>query len=76
MQPWVKSVEFQRITAGGALDRVNMIHVQAIAELVNTSRDLLLVSREKESVSRYARTLSNWTRSLRLKEKNAEVGYT
>jgi hypothetical protein len=50
-----------------------MVHVQAIAELVNTSRDLLLVSREKRSVSRHARTLSNWTRSLRLKERTRKL---
>lgn len=34
------------IAAGGLLDRINVVHVQAIAELVDTSSDLLPVNRE------------------------------
>ena len=44
-----------------------MIHVQAIAELVDASSDLLVMIRDIDETRHHARTLSNWTRSLRLK---------
>ena len=45
--PKGKSVIYQSITVGGVLDRINVVHIQAIAELVNTSSNLLLVNRDK-----------------------------
>jgi hypothetical protein len=36
----------QSTTTGGLLDRINVVHVQAIAELVDTSSDLLRVNRD------------------------------
>ena len=51
----------------GVLDRINVIHVQAIAELVDASSDLLVMIRDIDETRCHARTLSNWTRSLRLK---------
>ena len=37
---------YQSTAAGGLLDRIDVVHVQAIAELVDTGSDLLPVNRE------------------------------
>ena len=36
----------QSTATGGLLDRINVVHVQAIAELVDTSSDLRFVNRD------------------------------